>query len=97
MRFLLPVEQKPEFGLRMLRLRQTICRDFLRQRRLSLRCVCVFSPAVSLRVTQTPWAVQRGRANLTFAYPGRLHETVRSLPLADVRACTAFFERNDPL
>ena len=70
---------------------------FLRQRRLSLRCVCVFSPAVSLRVTQTPWAVQRGRANLTFAYPGRLHETVRSLPLADVRACTAFFERNDSL
>ena len=68
---------------------------FLRQRRMSLRCVCIFSPVVCLRISQTPWAVVRGRANLTFAYPGRFHERVRSIPLADARACAAFFERKD--
>ena len=69
---------------------------FVRQRRLSLRLVCVFAPAAALKITQTPWGVLRGRANLTFAYPGRLHETVRSIPLADADACAAFLERNDP-
>lgn len=68
---------------------------FLRQRRLSLCCVCVFSPVVCLRIAQTPWAVTRGRANLTFAYPGRLRQRVRSIPLQDARACAAIFERND--
>src|SRR5699024_3529943 len=67
---------------------------FLRQRRMSLRCVCVFSPAAALRITQTPWAVLRGRANLTFAYPGRLRGTVRSIPLADAHACAAGLDRN---
>ncbi len=70
---------------------------FLRQRRLSLHCVCVFSPATALRITQSPWGILRGRANLTFAYPGRLRETVRSIPLADARACAHFLERNEPL
>ena len=69
---------------------------FLRQRRMSLRCVCVFSPATALRIRQSPWAVLRGRANLTFAYPGRLRETVRSIPLADALRCAAFLERNEP-
>ena len=69
---------------------------FLRQRRMSLRCVCVFSPVVCLTITQSPWAVTQNRANLTFAYPGHLHERVRSIPLSDARACAAFFERNDP-
>ena len=68
---------------------------FLRQRRLSLRCVCIFSPVICLRIFQSPWAVARGRANLTFAYPGRLHETVRSIPLAEARACAVLFERNE--
>ena len=68
---------------------------FLRQRRLSLRCVCIFSPVICLRIFQSPWAVTRGRANLTFAYPGRLHETVRSIPLAEARACAVLFERNE--
>ena len=63
---------------------------------MSLCCVCVFSPAVSLRITQSPWAVLKGRANVTIAYPGRLHETVRSIPLADAQNCAAFLERNDP-
>ena len=69
---------------------------FLRQRRMSLRCVCVFSPAAALRITQTPWAVLRGRVSLTFAYPGRLRETVRSIPLADAQTCAAFLERKEP-
>ena len=68
---------------------------FLRQRRLSLRCVCIFSPVVCLQISQSPWAVTQGRANLTFAYPGRLHEKVRSIPLADAQACAAMFERNE--
>ena len=68
---------------------------FLRQRRLSLRCVCIFSPVVCLQISQSPWAVTQGRANLTFAYPGRLHEKVRSIPLADAHACAAMFERNE--
>ena len=69
---------------------------FLRQRRLSLHCVCVFAPVTALRIRQSPWAVLRGRAHLTFAYPGRLHETVRSIPLRDADACTAFLERKHP-
>ena len=69
---------------------------FLRQRRMSLCCVCIFSPAAALRITQSPWAVLRGRASLTFAYPGRLRETVRSIPLADAQTCAAFLERKEP-
>ena len=69
---------------------------FLRQRRMSLCCVCVLSPVAALRITQSPWAVVAGRANLTFAYPGRLQERVRSIPLADAHACAAFYERNLP-
>ena len=63
---------------------------------MSLCCVCVFSPAAALRITQSPWAVLKGRANVTIAYPGRLHETVRSIPLAGAQNCAAFLERNDP-
>ena len=68
---------------------------FLRQRRMSMHCVCVFSPATALRISQSPWGVLRGRATLTFAYPGRLRERVRSIPLSDALACAAFLERND--
>ena len=34
--------------------------------------------------------------NLTFAYPGRLRETVRSIPLAGAQTCAAFLERKEP-
>ena len=33
---------------------------FLRQRRMSMHCVCVFSPATALRISQSPWGVLRG-------------------------------------
>ncbi len=69
---------------------------FRRQKRLSLHCVCVFSPAAALVVSQSPWAVAAGRANLRLAFPGRLHETVRSIPLADALACTSYIERKPP-
>lgn len=57
------------------------------QQRTRLRCVCVFHPGVSLAVTQSPWAVRAGRANLLLAFPGRLRLKVRSIRQADAHAC----------
>lgn len=69
--------------------RLTLCR----QHGLHLHCLCVFHPDTALLLRQSPWAAAACRANLTFAFPGRVHRTVRSIPLADAEACMEAGER----
>ncbi len=72
--------------------RLTLCR----QKNFTLHYICVFSPQVSLSLVQSPWAISAQRANLSVCLPGPFRLKVRSIPLQDALACTAFLERGGP-
>ena len=56
-----------------------------RQHGFHLHCVCALHPDLCLTVSQTPWAVDAQRANLTLSFPGRLRFTVRSVAWEELK------------
>ena len=63
-----------------------------RQRGIYLHSICVFHPDLCLTANQSPWAANVDRTNLTFAFPGRVKLTVRSVPWRDAQKCFEFLE-----
>lgn len=63
-----------------------------RQRGIYLHSICVFHPDLCLTANQSPWAANVDRINLTFAFPGRVKLTVRSVPWRDAQKCFEFLE-----
>ena len=65
-----------------------------RQRGIYLHSICVFHPDLCLTANQSPWAANVDRTNLTFAFPGRVKLTVRSVPWRDAQKCFEFFRNS---